>query len=358
MFTAPSLTFLLGPLFSKKSWLALDLGLCTAAGHHWQSQFPFLKGLARDGVSLPSLPRAEPLQKQGEGVGVLYIDEVHGFPETKRRLAAIMDYRRFSPDLPFHFASSPRYRLAAPYDIAALTHQASHYNVRLLIIDQPYGFRQLDVGRGTSLHVGRGTSFTSFRSLVSLLLELSRSANAAVLVLLQTRTRAQRSRLATALTSLGADHVLGLDFFPTDMPKATRYNKLLPRYRSGYLHLRTLASLTAEQLCAQAQIVATDRAFSLTPIERIPNLQTLKLSNFQPVLGPAGFEILALLAKSPASARQLIAASASESPGRVINLIKELTKDGYIGRTQPGGKGTRTNYALQPAGLSLIQGDR
>jgi len=35
MFSNQSLSFLLGPLFSKKSWLALDLGVCIAAGISW-----------------------------------------------------------------------------------------------------------------------------------------------------------------------------------------------------------------------------------------------------------------------------------------------------------------------------------
>jgi hypothetical protein len=175
--------------------------------------------------------------------------------------------------------------------------------------------------------------------------------------LLQTRTRSQRAALAATLTAFGAHHVLGLDFYPTDIPKATPYNKLLPRYRSGYLHLRTLASLTDDQVSIQAQIHASDRAFSLTAVGRIPNLQTLRLSTFQTVLGPAGFELLSWLqAKGPASARQLIAAITSASPSRVVDLVKELTKGGYIGRTHPGGKGVPTNYALRPAGLSLLQG--
>lgn len=35
MFTDRSLTFLLGPAYSKKSLLALDLGVCLATGYGW-----------------------------------------------------------------------------------------------------------------------------------------------------------------------------------------------------------------------------------------------------------------------------------------------------------------------------------
>lgn len=345
MFTRPSLTFLLGPLFSKKSWLALDLGVSTAAGHRWpetlsaQAPFPFSRGRDGDGVGLP----------------VLYIDEIHGFPETSRRLANIIRYRHVSRDLPFHFTSTPGGDLTSSTDLAALTQQARSYTPGIIVIDH---FGRLDVGPGTSstsrhLDVGPGTSF---HPLVSSLLALAHSTNAAVLLLLETHTRSQRSKLAATLTALGAHHVLGLDFYPTDLPKATPYNKLLPRYRSGYIHLSTLASLKSERVFIQAKIHASDRSYSLTAVDRIPNLQTLRLSTFQTVLGPAGFHILSLLqAKGSASSHQLIAATTSASRGRVVNLIKELSKSGFISRTQPGGKGVPTSYTLSPAGLSLIQ---
>ncbi len=80
-----------------------------------------------------------------------------------------------------------------------------------------------------------------FHSILTNLRRLAESLNAAILVLLHTRTCQARSSLASALSALCADHVLALDFFPTDRPrKATPFNKLVPRNQSGYLHLRTL----------------------------------------------------------------------------------------------------------------------
>jgi hypothetical protein len=35
LFACPSVNFLLGPLFSKKTWLALDLAVSLAAGNRW-----------------------------------------------------------------------------------------------------------------------------------------------------------------------------------------------------------------------------------------------------------------------------------------------------------------------------------
>lgn len=327
MFSARSLTFLLGPLFSKKSWLALDLGVCLAAGIRWP------------GADSPS-------PASGWEAGVLHIDEAHGNSETSRRLSAILEFRRISHDIPFHFSSFPGYSITDSYDLASLSRQGLSHNAGLVVIDQPYG-----------LDLGRLVSFPVLQPLVSSLRSIAESTNAAILVLLQTQTRSQRSSLAKILSALGVDQVLGLDFYPTDTPKATPFNKLLPRYRSGYLHLMTLASVSSDQLSMHAKLHASDHAFSLTLVDHIPDLQTLKLSTFQPALGPAGYEILSLLqAKGSASTRQLIEGTSSASPGRVVNLIKELSKYSFICRTQPGGKGVPTNYALKPAGSSLIQG--
>ena len=325
MFTNRCLTFFLGPLFSKKTWLALDFGVCTAAGISW---------LGNRCVQTP----------------VFYIDEAHGLSEISRRLSAVMFAHRTPPNIPFHYSSFPGYDLTDPNDLAAISQNALSLNAQgtscpLIVIDQPYG-----------LHLGYGSSISVLQPIASSLQSLAVSSNAAIIVLLQTRTRSQRSALATALNALGANQVLGLDFYPTDMPKATPWNKLLPRYRTGYLHLRTLASASDIQVSMLAKIHATDAAFSLTAIDHIPNLQTLKLSTFQTVLGPSGFEILNfLLAKGSASTRQLIDGTNSTSPGRALNLIKELSKYGYIRRTQPGGKGIPTNYAITPAGSSLLQ---
>ncbi|MEX2161802.1 MAG: hypothetical protein WD751_07780 [Anaerolineales bacterium] len=336
MFTARSLTFLLGPLFSKKSWLALDLGVCLAAGIRWP------------GADTPSpilWERAsQPQAGAGEGLPTFHIDEAHGRSETSRRLVGIMDYRRASRDLPFHISCFPSHVLTDPKHIAAISQEALSYNADLVVIDQPYG---LDLGYGASLHL--------LLPLASSLQALTHSTNAAVLILLQTRTRPQRAAIAKALSALGVDHVLGLDFYPTDMPKATPYNKFLPRYRSGYLHLRTLASVGGGQFPVYARIHASDHAFSLAAIDRIPNLQTLKLSTFQTTFGPAGLALLRfLLAKGSANTRELMFGVAASVPTRIRTLVHQLSREGYIHCIKHGGAGHPAVYALTSSGKSLI----
>ncbi|MEX1247126.1 MAG: AAA family ATPase [Anaerolineales bacterium] len=333
MFTARSLTFLLGPLFSKKSWLALDLGVCLAAGLRWPS------------TSLPPSPASgRGVGGEGQPLPVLHIDESHGLSETSRRLSAIKLAHRTPPNIPFHCSSFPGYNLTHPGDILAIAQNALSLNAGLVVIDQPYG---LDLGSGASLHI--------LQPLVSSLRALAHSTNTAVLILLQTRTRSQRSALGKALSALGVDHVLSLDFYPTDMPKATPYNKLLPRYRSGYLHLRTLASVGGGQFSVFAKIHASDHAFSLTAVDRIPNLQSLKLSTFQTGLGPAGLALLRfLLAKGSANTRELMFGVTSSVPTRIRTLVHQLSREGYIHCIKPGGAGRPAVYALTSSGKSLI----
>jgi hypothetical protein len=359
MFTARSLTFILGPILSKKSWLALDLGVCVASGIGWQ------------GNRLPQTP-------------TLHIDEAHGRSETSRRLSAVMGYHNTARDIPFRYSSFPGYVLTDPNDIAAITQQALSFNAGFVVIDQPFG---LELPTSSASRGERASSFPFSNAsvfsrrngspapllpcispLVSSLRSIAESTNATILVLLQTQTRSQRTSLAKALTALGADQVLGLDFYPTGDPKATPYTKYLPRLRSGYLHLRTLASAISPlgsipQVASflrslvnyQFKIYTSEALFSLTPVSQIPNRHALHLSTYQAHLGRAGSAVLHFLdAKGLASSRDLMSGVTAAVPSRVRTVVHQLAREGYIVCTKRGGAHHPAIYALTPMGRSVL----
>lgn len=85
----------------------------------------------------------------------------------------------------------------------------------------------------------------------------------------------------------------------------------------------------------------------------------MRLSNYQPILGPAGFAVLHYLAaRDESSTRQLVAGvKAAASYGWRLHLINDLVQAGYIRRANPGGKGVAALYALTAAGRSLVAAD-
>lgn len=353
-FERPSVNFLLGPFLSKKTWLALDLAVSLASGSRWPEETAENVMTAADIMRAfsPMQPgNPSPPKGLSYGLPALFIDEYHGLDELSRRIRTLFQARHLPPNIPLHYMSLPLYNLTNPQDTAALEAQARSLGAGLIVFDQPYCLPHLDVGRGTS--------FLSLHPLMSSLQALAASLNAAVLVLLNVPTRRARSSFASALSALGVDHILALDFFPTDRPdKATPDNKLLDRCQSGYLHLRTITHGDLCQLSTVSchlKIRATDHHYSLSLTSGPPDPSTSRLTNFQPPLGPASLAVLRYLAAAgSASTRVLMENVTAAVPTRVRTLIHELARDGYIICTKRGGAHHPATYALTPSGRSML----
>jgi hypothetical protein len=309
LFPRPSLTFVLGAFGSKKTWLGLDLAVSVAMG------------------------------RQGPAAPALFLDEDHGPSELLYRLRSIFSAYQVTPEIPFNFSSFSNYDFANLQEVDALASQARSVGAGLIVIDQPPAFGHLDVGLGTVHNV---------QPSIANLSHLAQSTNSAVVVLVHTRKR--RTWLADALIALGVDQVLGVD----------------SPIGESWVHLRTLASRSGVPVSCTFEIQFSKpfqwkASLSRTMKSGIPltdpkfiriTPSSLKPS---PPLGSAGFAVLRYLAANGSSTRsQLIAHVTAAVPGRVRNLIKELSKDGYICRTNPGGKGIPAIYALTPAGKCLI----
>lgn len=313
LFTRPSLNFLLGPLWSKKTWVALDLAVSCALGRDGWLGLGYTQAVLR---ASRLCERGKP-SLRGESVPVLYVDEDSSLAYFQSRLRRVLLAHRAIPGTPVHFISRPRYDFARPQDVADLAADSKAVGACLVVIDMPINF---------ALHNDGLDPLAHHRALTGLL-DLAEAAHAAVLVIQHTQKR--RSTLATALVSAGAAHVLAVD---CDFDQPT-------------IHLRTLASCGLDAISITAQAWIGRDSFFLSPSSVKPSSS----------LGPAGHELLRYLARfGRASTRDLMLNLISAVPTRVRTLIHELVRDGFIHCTQRGASGHPAVYALTPAGSRLI----
>jgi hypothetical protein len=286
----PGLNVFLGPLSSKKTWLALDLAVSVALGRGWL------------GLSGPPAP-------------ALFIDEESGPLSLWDRLPRVLAAHRAPPDTPFHFATGCRYDLADPRDTAALAQTARSLGAGLIIIDAPFNFR-LDLDRNKLL--------SHHRALLNAR-HLAQDADAAMLILLHTKKR--RTPLGSALASFGLDHVLAVD----------------SPYGQPYIHLRTISSKGYDPISIKAE--ARKGSSTISPSSQLP-VTPLGEAGFEIL------HYLARVGTSTTA--DLAAHCITATPTRIRTLIHELVCDGYLQRANPGGRGSVAAYQLTPAGRHLV----
>jgi hypothetical protein len=316
----PSLSFLLGPWSSKKTWLALDLAVCTASGHPWLGQ----EKLAFRRCEETSVSETT---KQSPCLPTIFIDEYHGPSEMHHRIRQVFQVHQVSPDFPFHHMSLPQFDFADFNEIESITNIIRPVSPGLIILDQLHGFPR-DLTPRQMLRYG---------PLIANLRRLASSANAAILVLLHIRRR--RTGLADALLALGADHVLGVD----------------SPFGESWLHLRTIASSGSPPISLTVDLPLPQ--YCHNKIWTDPKFRGLSLSSDvpKPPLGAAGFAVLNCLAEvGQSTSAQVVENVSKGSSHRILTLIKELRKDGYIYRVNNGGRGVKALYALTPAGRCLV----
>jgi hypothetical protein len=318
LFPRSGLTFLLGPWSSKKTWLALDLAVCTASGQPWLGHpqpvapFPLVKG---EGSGL------------GVGLPTIFIDEFHGPSEMHHRIRQVFQVHQVSPDFPFHHMSLPQFDFADFNEIKSIIRIIQPVSLGLIILDQLHGFPRDLTPR----------QLLRYSALIANLRWLASSANAAILVLLHIRRR--RTGLADALLALGADHVLGVD----------------SPFRESWLHLRTIAGSGLPPISLTVDLPLPQHCRN--KIWSDPKFRGLSLSSDvpKPPLGAAGFAVLSYLAEvGQSTSAQLVENVSKGSSHRILTLIKELRKDGYIRRINNGYRGVKALYALTPAGRCLV----
>jgi hypothetical protein len=287
LFARPSLNVILGPLGSKKTWLALDLAASVASGRGW---------LGFRGPQSPSL----------------FVDKALGASALQHRVRSLLSARGSSINFPFYFYSNFT-PLTDPQEYDFLLSQSRVLNLGLIVIDSLFFL---------SLHLNRHKLHALFPILENLR-NLALAANAAVLLIHDLSKH--RTDLAAPLLDMGVDHVLATESLE----------------QNPVIHLRTLASRNQQSISILTQ----------------PGSMTFKPgSRFYPTpstLGLVGRKVLAFLRSVDSAPTQHIIASVSADPGRVSNVIQEMLMDGYIRRTNPGGRGTRALYQLTPAGRQL-----
>lgn len=318
LFTRPSLNFLLGPLGSKKTWLALDLAISAAMGADWfgyqiiasekeevygrkdRTPFPLVRGRAGDGVCLPAL----------------YIDEDTGQHEFFRRMRSVLIAHHATLYTPIHFGSGHHYDLANLHDLKSIVDLALSVTAGFIVIDMPINF---------DLYFTR-QSIHSQNSVLANLLKFAHQLNAAVLVTLHTRKR--RTNLGSALVSAGVSHVLAVD----------------STFDDPYIHLRTIASAGLDPISIAAKTHISRDFFDIVPTSREP---------ISPIgaIGRRVLHHLALFGDSTSADLKTFIPRAA--PTRITSVIYELNKDGYIRRVDSAGKGSAATYAITPAGRLL-----
>lgn len=105
-----SVSLLVGEPGSKKTYLALDCGVCVAMGKHWL-QFPTGRGT------------------------VLLIDEESGNNRTKRRLSQVMRAHCADASIPFQYTNLEQFNLRDPLDVAHIEALVNEVQPALVIID-------------------------------------------------------------------------------------------------------------------------------------------------------------------------------------------------------------------------------
>jgi hypothetical protein len=275
----------------------LDLAISIAAGHPWLG---FSQGL---GFS--------PQQ-----AGAVYIDYALD-PGLKERIRVLLIAHKWPENLPINFGQESF--LHSPQDIVSLLADVLPLKAGFIVLDSLFGMR-------LELNARQAPSLAPY--LVSLD-HLSKEANAAVLVLHDLRSH--RTNLGSALVAMGVDHVLAAE----------------SQFGDDRVHLRTLSSIDGTRIAVNAQV------------QHSRNFAHLSLSSSTPPcqLGMLGKRLLRhLLAYGQATTAQLVSSFPHSSPKRISNLIQELLTDGYIYRSNSGGRGIPAAYRITPAGCQVKEG--
>lgn len=243
----------------------------------------------------------------------LFVDKGLGDRELHRRVRYQLTARRAAASLPFYFYSNFK-PLTNSQEVADLYRQAQVLNLGLVVIDSPLFL---------SLYLDRHKLHT-FRTVLENLHSLVSAANLSIL-LIHDLSR-HRTDLAQPLLDMGVDQVLWAQC-PSN---------------GSLVHLRTLASRDLPPISIAVQ-EAPHFGFAKA---------TTKCSSD---LGLVGLEVLAYMsAESVATTKMITSSIHATSIGRVINVIQELLRDGYLSRVNRGGRGSRALYSLTPAGRDLV----
>jgi hypothetical protein len=245
---------------------------------------------------------------------VLFVDCEAGIRALSSRTRLALANNRAPADLALYLSAGT----ADLVDLPAIGNQALAVKAGLVILDNP-GRLPFELS-SASIH--------GYLPYLLALHDLAAQTNAAVLVLVHTLTR--RSTLAQALLAAGASHVLAVDA-PFGQPQ---------------VHIRTVAAVPTQAPISVSTIGPYDR----WKLPRNPG----KPKSITP-LGEAGYEVLAYIhSKDQASTRELQARITAAVPTRTRTLLHELVLDGYLIRSNIGGRGQPASYSLTPAGRHVL----
>lgn len=295
-FPRPGLVFILGIPGSRKTWLGLNLALRAATTSRPAGSRP--AGSRWLGLPLPSTPS-------------LFIDYEGGEATLWHRVRSMVLSARASKTTPFYFAYQ------SELDLQSLVNTARDQQLGFIVLDSPFGITSF---KTTADVIDRAASLRALN-------DIAEQLQATLVVLLHTHQR--RTSIGSILLAAGVQHVLALDA-PFGQP---------------LVHLRTINALPG---IAPLSITAPG---PFTPYKRPRHL-----GQYPPVspIGPAGRQLLTYLTNHGLSSTADLQQNSTSTPVRVRNLIKELVKDGYVRRANPGAGGTPASYQLTPAGSGLL----
>ncbi len=248
--------------------------------------------------------------------GAVYIDYALD-PELKERIRVLLIAHKWPEKLPINFGQESF--LHSPQDIDSLLADVLPLKAGFIVLDSLLGTR-------LELNARDAPSLTPY--LVSLI-HLSKETNAAILVLHDLRSH--RTNLGSALVAMGVDNVLAAE----------------SQFGDDRVHLRTLASIDGIHIAVNARVQHSRNSAHLFLSSSPPPCQ----------LGTLGKHLLRRLQESgQATTAQLVSSFSHSSPKRISNLIQELLTDGYIYRSNSGGRGMLAIYRIAPAGCQVKGG--
>lgn len=287
-FTTPSLTLLVGDPGAKKSFLALDLAVCIAAGTPWLGRTV--------GTGLKPVP-------------VLYIDEESGFHTMWSRLNSAMRGHQAPPRIPLHYISLAGYNLRNSSEADLIANRASLLGARFIIID----------ALANVTHGADENNVLSVQPVFTNLRRVAQASKAAVLVIHHTNKHGI-FRGSTSI-SAGVDHMLIVESKAND----------------SLINLRTLKSRNIAPIALTARANFEDGKFWLSP----------EADKLVAEISPLAHDIINFLTKKEtATTDQIIAGNRGLTPGYIRQLIHELQQTGVILRANDGTKGTPAIYKL------------
>jgi hypothetical protein len=247
-------------------------------------------------------------------VGAVHIDYALD-PDLKERIRALLIAHKWPEKLPVNFGRESF--LHGPQDIDSLLADLLPLKAGFIVLDSLLGPR-------LELNARQAPFLAPY--LVSLK-HLSKETDAAILVLHDLRSH--RTNLGSALVAMGVDHVLAAE----------------SQFGDDRVHLRTLASANGTHIAVNARVQHSRHSAHLSLSSSTPPCQ----------LGTLGKRLLWHLQEyGQATTAQLVSSFPHSSPKRISNLIQELLTDGYIYRSNSGGRGIPAIYQLTPAGYQVI----